>query len=100
MARRKKGLSKVYDISIAAHLAVAAVLVAIPQDKLREVVAIALNEAKEEKKPEPPKPPEHAPDRPTHAPGHNPRPAAAAPAKGPEASSATDGPAFTDIGLA
>jgi protein TonB len=100
MARRKKGLSKIYVVSIAAHLAVAAVLMLIPQDKLREVVAIALNEAKEEKKPEPPKPPEHAPDRPTHSPGHNPRPAAAAAPKGPEASTAADGPAFTDIGLA
>jgi protein TonB len=100
MARRKKGLSKIYVISIAAHLAVAAVLALIPQDKLREVVAIALNETKEEKKPEPPKPPEHAPERPTHAAGHNPRTAAAAAPKGPEASNAADGPAFTDIGLA
>src|SRR5581483_12442466 len=100
MARRKKGLSKIYVISIAAHLAVSAVLALIPQDKLREVVAIALNETKEEKKPEPPKPPEHAPERPAHAAGHNSRPAAAAAPKGPEASNAADGPAFTDIGLA
>jgi len=99
MARRKKGLSTVYVVSIAAHLAVGAVLALIPQDKLREVVAIALNEAKEEKKPEPPKPPEHPPERPSHSPGHNARPAAAAP-KAPEASNAADAPAFTDIGLA
>lgn len=97
MARRKKQRSTVYVVSVAAHLLVGAVLALIPQDKLREVVAIALNEAKEEKKPEPPKPPEHAPDRPTHAPGHNTRPVAA---HAVEASAATDAPSFTDIGVA
>src|SRR5690348_13694484 len=100
MARRKKGLSKVYVVSIGAHVVLGLVVALIPQDKLHEIVAIALNEAKEEKKPEPPKPPEHAPDRPAHSPGHNARPAAAAAPKGPEASNAADGPAFTDIGLA
>lgn len=100
MARRKKGLSKVYVVSIGAHVVLGLVVALIPQDKLREVVAIALNEAKEEKKPEPPKPPEHSPERPAHSPGHNARPAAAAAPKGPEASNAADGPAFTDIGLA
>ncbi|HVW24615.1 MAG TPA: energy transducer TonB [Polyangiaceae bacterium] len=98
MARRKKGLSTVYVVSIAAHLVVGAALALIPQDKLREVVAIALNESKQEKKPEPPKPPEHPPERPARTPGRNPRPAAAA-ARPPQASPAS-GPAFTDIGIA
>jgi protein TonB len=97
MARRKKQRSMVYAISVGAHLAVAAVLVLIPQEKLREVVAIALNETKEEKKPEPPKPPPHPAERPTRAPGHNARPAAAAHA---EAATPTGPAAFTDIGIA
>jgi periplasmic protein TonB len=97
MARRKKPRSTVYIVSVAAHLALGAVLVLVPQDKLREVVAIALNEApKNEKKAAPPKPPEHAPARASHAPGHSARsldaPAAAAAAPGAAA-------AFTDIGL-
>lgn len=97
MARRKKGLSTVYVVSVAAHLVVGAALALVPQDKLREVVAIALSETKQEKKPEPPKPPEHPPQRPAHTPGRNLRPAAAA--RAPEASPAS-GPAFTDIGIA
>ncbi|HEX4336434.1 MAG TPA: TonB family protein [Polyangiaceae bacterium] len=97
MARRKKQRSTVYIVSVGAHLLVGLVLALIPQEKLREVVAIALNEAKEEKKPEPPKPPEHHAERPSHAPGHNTRPVAAAHAA--EASAVT-GPLFTDIGIA
>src|SRR5260221_1152145 len=97
MARRKKQRSTVYIVSVAVHLLVGAVLVLIPQDKLREVVAIALNEAKEEKKPEPPKPPQHTPDRPTRAPGHNVRPAAA---ERVAEATPTDAPAFTDIAIA
>jgi protein TonB len=97
MARRKKKLSTVYVVSIAAHLAVGAVLALVPQDKLREVVAIALNEAKPpEKKAEPPKPPPHAAERPVRAVGHNPRPALAAAA----AATPNAGPQFADIGLA
>lgn len=97
MARRKKTRSTVYIVSVAAHLALGAVLVLVPQDKLREVVAIALNEApKNEKKAEPPKPPEHPPSRPSHAPGH-----AARSLDAPVAAAATPGApaAFTDIGL-
>lgn len=97
MARRKKQRSTVYVVSVAAHLLVGVVLALIPQDKLREVVAIALNEAKQEKKPEPPKPPAHQPDRPTRSPGHNVRPVAAARV---EAAMPTDAPSFTDIGVA
>lgn len=98
MARKKKKLSTVYVVSIGAHLLVGAVLALVPQDKLREVVAIALNEVpKSEKKAEPPKPPAHAPDRPTRAAGHAARsmatPATAAAAQDTAA-------AFADIGLA
>jgi protein TonB len=97
MARRKKQRSVVYIVSVGAHLLVGMILVLIPQDKLREVVAIALNEAKkEEKKPEPPKPPEHPPEH--HAartPGH------AARSAGPAPVAANAGPAaFADIGVA
>jgi protein TonB len=100
MARRKKKLSMVYVVSIGAHLLVGAVLALVPQDKLREVVAITLGDEPEKKKPEPPKPPEHH-DAPkprsmgNHAPHHV---AAAAPV--PEAANANQAPAFTDIGLA
>jgi periplasmic protein TonB len=68
VARRKKKLSPVYVISLGAHLLVGAALALVPQKKLREVVAIALNEAppKEEQK-EPPKPPEHRAEPPAHA---------------------------------
>lgn len=98
MARRKKKLSTVYVVSIGAHLLVGAILALVPQDKLREVVAIALNEApKKEKQAEPPKPPAHTPDRPNRAPGH----AARTSADAPVAAAAAQGPAaFTDIGLA
>ena len=85
-------------MSVAAHLALGGALALVPQDKLREVVAIALNEAKEEKKPEPPKPPEHKADRPARAPGHNIKPVLAAPAA--EAASPNDIPSFTDIAVA
>jgi len=96
MARRKKQRSVVYIVSVGAHLLVGAVLVLIPQDKLREVVAIALNEAKkEEKKPEPPKPPEHPPEHRARTPGH------AARSNGPAPVAANNNPAaFADIGVA
>ncbi len=99
MARKKKKLSTVYVVSIGAHLLVGAVLALVPQDKLREVVAIALNEApKNEKKAEPPKPQAHAPERAARAPGHaarnTPSPAAAA------AAAADPVAGFQDIGLA
>lgn len=99
MARKKKARSTVYMVSVGVHLAVGAALALIPQEKLREVVAIALNEEPEKKKAEPPKPPEHHEDRPSHAPGHNVRPVAAA-APAAAAADAQNGPAFTDIGLA
>jgi protein TonB len=97
MARRQKKLSTVYVVSIAAHLAVGAILALVPQDKLREVVAIALNEAKQpEKKAEPPKPPAHAPERAAHSAGHSAHAAVTAAAN----AAPNPGAAFTDIGLA
>ena len=101
MARRKNKLSKIYVISLGAHLAVGAVLALIPQQKLREVVAIALNEAppKDEKKAEPPKPKpaepraEHAARAPTHVAHPSATP------QQPTAATATQAPAFTDLGL-
>ncbi|HVU00107.1 MAG TPA: energy transducer TonB [Polyangiaceae bacterium] len=97
MARKKKKLSTVYVVSIGAHLLVGAILALVPQDKLREVVAIALNEApKQEKKAEPPKPQPHPAERPSHAPGHTARNTPA-----PAAAAAADPVAgFQDIGLA
>jgi len=97
---RKKTRSTIYMVSIGVHLAVGAAIAFIPQEKLREVVAIALNEAPEKKKPEPPKPPEHHDDRPSHAPGHNVRQAAAAPAAAAADANNANAPVFTDIGLA
>lgn len=98
MARRPKQRSKVVIVSVAAHVAVAAVLALVPQQKLREVVAIAMSdvEKKEEKKPEPPKPPERPTERPQRSANRNARPAPAA----AEATPQTDPNAFADIGLA
>ncbi len=94
MARRKKKVSTVYVISIGAHLAVGAILALVPQQKLRDIVAITLNQAPEKKKVVPPKPPEHHEARPVRSPGHNYHPALAtvAPAAAPGA--------FADIGIA
>src|SRR5437773_7204999 len=86
-------------VSVGVHLAVGAAIAFIPQEKLREVVAIALNEAPEKKKAEPPKPPEHHDERQARAPGHNVRPVAAAP-EAAAAADAKNAPVFTDIGLA
>jgi len=97
MTRRKSKRSPVFVVSVVAHLAVGAVLALIPQEKLREVVAIALNEAPEkEKKPEPPKPEPHR-QRPASTAGRNVRPAAA---RAEPAATAAQAPIFTDIGLA
>lgn len=101
MARRKKSkLNTIYMVSLGAHLAVGAVLALIPQQKLREVVAIALNEAppKDEKKAEPPKPKEHPAERPARAATHVAHPNAAPQPQAAAAASA-QAPAFTDLGL-
>jgi protein TonB len=98
VARRKKKLSPIFVVSLGAHLAVGAALALIPQERLREVVAIAMNEPpKPEKKPEPPKPPAHPAERPAARPaGRAPR---SAPAAEPAPESATQNAAFTDLGL-
>lgn len=99
MARRNKGRSKVYIISIGVHVVLAAAIAFIPQQKLREVVAIALAEThKDEEKPKPPPPPPPRADaRPARA-----AMAHAAAAETPAAEEAADkaAPAFTDIGIA
>jgi protein TonB len=98
--RKKRGLSPVYVVSIGLHLAIGAVLALVPQQKLREVVAIALNEAPE-KKPDPPKPKPHPP-------AEAPKPSRASRARAPSAAaaqaeaasaSAVAAPVFTDLGL-
>lgn len=97
MSRRKRKRSPVFIVSVVAHLAVGTALAFIPQDKLREVVAIALNEAPEkQKKVEPPKPETHH-ERPASTPGHNARHAAP---RAEAAAAAAQAPTFTDIGLA
>jgi len=98
MARLKKKLSPVYAISLAVHLAAGGVLALVPQKKLREVVAIALNEPppKDDPKKEPPKPQPHpveAAPRAHHVARAEPVPEAAA-------ATPTDAPSFDNLGLA
>lgn len=96
MARRKKRFSPILVVSVVAHVGVVFALAFIPQDKLREVVGIALNEApKEEKKPEPPKPPPRA------AEPAQPRAPRAPRAAAPQAAAASNGnpSSFQDLGL-
>jgi protein TonB len=84
-------------VSIAVHVAVIMALALIPQEKLREVVSIALQEApKQEAKPQPPKPPPRPAEAPARA--QAPRaPRAAAPQPAAAAVSPTAG--FADLGL-
>lgn len=100
MARAKKRRSPILMISLIAHGTVGAALALVPQQRLREVVAIALNEAppKQEKKPEPPKePPKPQEPRAARAPSRSARPAAAVQ---PSAASGSErASAFTDLGL-
>lgn len=97
MSRRKGKRSPVFIVSVVAHLAVGTALAFIPQDKLREVVAIALNEAPEkQKKVEPPKPEPHR-ERPASTTTHN---AHHATTRVEAAPAAAQAPTFTDIGLA
>jgi protein TonB len=100
MARKKRKLSRIYIISLAAHLLVGAAIALIPQEQLREVVAIALNEApppkKEAARPPTPRPAEPAAGRPARA-ARLQRMAAAEPAAA--ADSSARGATFTDLGL-
>jgi protein TonB len=98
VARRKKKLSPIYVVSLVAHLAVGGALALVPQQKLREVVAIALNEPppKEEKKAEPPKPKPHpaeAPQRAARAVHHEPVTAT------PSGAANDAAPVFQNLGL-
>jgi protein TonB len=101
MARRKRKTSRIYAISLAAHLLVGGAIAMIPQERLREVVAIALNEAPPPKQDQPPSPPPKpaakAADRPARA-ARAPR---AAPAESPATAAENNarGAAFTDLGL-
>jgi protein TonB len=97
VARRKKKISPIFAVSLGAHLALGAALALIPQERLREVVAIAMNEPpKHEKKPEPPKPPPRPAERPAARNlGRARSPAAAQPA----AAAQNQAAAFTDLGL-
>jgi protein TonB len=102
MARRKRKTSRIYAISLGAHLLVGGAIAIIPKEQLREVVAIALNEApppKDDKPPPPPppKPAAAAPDRPART-ARAPR-AAAAEAPEPAANNDNARAAFTDLGL-
>jgi protein TonB len=96
VARRKKKLSKVYVVSLGAHVAIGLALAVIPQERLREVVAITMGDApKPEKKPEPPKPPPRAAEPPA---ARAPR-AAHSTAPQPSAAAPSQAAAFTDLGL-
>ncbi|HKP63746.1 MAG TPA: energy transducer TonB [Polyangiales bacterium] len=100
MARRKRKVSRIYLISLLAHLLVGGALALIPKEKLREVVAIALNEAPPPKDPPPPPPPRPAPpptERPTRA-ARSPR-TAASDTPQPTAASAAAVSNFANIGL-
>jgi protein TonB len=98
VARRKKKISPIFAVSLGAHLAVGAALALIPQERLREVVAIAMNEPpKHDKKPEPPKPPARPAERPAAA--RSSARARSAAAAQPEAAAQNQAGAFTDLGL-
>jgi len=99
VARRKKGRSTIYIVSIGFHVVLALAIAFIPQKRLREVVAIALAEtAKPADKAKPPPPPPHAASRPARvAPAAQ---AAAAEAPAAENAVAQGNAAFADIGIA
>jgi protein TonB len=96
VARRKKGISTVYVISIGAHVLLALGIIFIPQKQLREVVAIAFAETT--KHDDKPKPERQAPPR---AESHASRAAMARAAAEPAAQAETTraAPVFADIGL-
>ena len=97
MARRKKGRSTIYIVSIGFHVLLALAIAFIPQKRLREVVAIALAEtAKHEEKAKPPPPPPRTESRPARAAMAH----AAAEAPAAENAAAQSNAAFADIGIA
>ncbi len=96
MARRKKGRSTIYIVSIGFHVLLALAIAFIPQKRLREVVAIALAETKHEEKKAPPPPPPRTESRPARAAMAH----AAAEAPAAENAAAQANAAFADIGIA
>lgn len=99
MARRKRKLSPIMLFVIGAHLAIGAALALIPQQTLREVVSIALQEGpKPEAKPKPAEPPRpaRAESEPRAHAARAPRAAASQPSA---AATETSTSAFTDLGL-
>ncbi len=98
MARRKKGRSTVYIVSVGVHVVLALAIAFIPQKALREVVAIALAETEKPKEaPKPPPPPPRAEVKPARAAMAH-APAADTPAS--EDNNTKQAAAFTDIGIA
>jgi protein TonB len=100
MARRKARRSTIYIVSVGAHLALGLAIALIPKDKLREVVGIAMAEAKKPppKAEPPPKREETQRARPARNGGQKSARAASA---GPDTSqAAAAAPVFTDIGIA
>ncbi|MBN2193088.1 MAG: energy transducer TonB [Polyangiaceae bacterium] len=99
LPRRKKRRSAVYMVSVGFHLLMGAAIAFIPKEKLEEVMAIAFTEAP---KPRP------AAERPKTEQQDKPRPARRGPARGgarPVAAEVategkSDGPAFTNLGIA
>lgn len=98
MSRRRRKLSPILIVSLVAHVAAIAALALIPQERLREVVGIALSEvSKEEPKPARPEPP---PKQARPEPAARSRAAPASRAVQPSAAATqTDPRAFTDLGL-
>jgi protein TonB len=97
VARRKKGRSTVYIVSIGVHVVLALAIAFIPQKALRQVVAIALAETEKPKEAPKPPPPPRAEVKPVRA-----AMARAATMDTPAADDTTakQSAAFTDIGLA
>lgn len=99
MALRKSKRSPIVLVSVAAHLALGLGIALIPQQRLHEVIAIAMAETSKKEEPKPPPPPRETPKTPRAARNVNAQPRAAAPA--PMPAEAPRGAAnFQDIGLA
>jgi protein TonB len=99
VSRRKRKLSPILVVSLCAHVAVIAALALIPQERLREVVSIALNEVA---KPEPKEARPPASPKPARAEASQHARSAPAPrasAQPSAADTATAARAFTDLGL-
>jgi periplasmic protein TonB len=98
MALRKRKRSPILLVSVAAHLGLAAVIAVIPQQKLREVVAIALAETSKREEPKPPQPRSEPPkaSRPTRSFNASVRPLAAQAIPQADLTGAAN---FRDIGI-